>query len=137
MTITRQMILQGRETEYPLGALEANLLDLLDAANAFAQAYWLDTGNILKVNSGYRPGRFNRPPLCNGAKRSSHLFCLAIDWDDPTGEVDEWIQSHLSEMTEFGFVGIEHPDDTKGWAHTDLTQRYDQNGKPFQVFRSR
>lgn len=131
---TRADLLHGRDVEYPLSPqLDANALDLVDAANAFGEAFYRETGRQLRVSSGYRPGRFN--VAAGGAKRSAHLYCLAIDWADPDGAVDAWVAAHLSEMLEFGFVGVEHPDNTPGWCHTDLMQRYDQHGRPIQVFR--
>lgn len=133
--ITRDDILMGREREYPLGALEANLLDLLMAANDFAAAFHADTGRSLAITSGYRPGHYNK--RAGGAPRSAHLRCLAIDWADPDGAVDAWIQRNLARVRTFGFVGVEHPDCTPGWAHTDLVQRYDRHSNPFQVFRTR
>lgn len=131
---TSEDLLMNRDLEYPLsGELEANLLDLLDAANAMAAAYEADTGRILEVRSAYRPGRYN--VAAGGARRSAHLYCLAIDWADPDGAVDEWVMANLERMRDFGFVGIEHPDSTVGWSHCDLVQRYDMHGNPFQVFR--
>lgn len=134
--ITRDAVLMGRDAEYPLsGELDANCLDLVDAANAFGEAFFLDTGRQLRLTSGYRPGHYNT--RVGGAPRSAHKYCLAIDWADPDGAVDAWVAAHLPEMLEFGFVGIEHPDNTPGWCHTDLMQRYDAHGTPYQVFRAR
>lgn len=134
--ITQTDILMGRESEYPLDyKLEANLLDLFEAANMMFAAYRSDTGRELKVSSGYRPGHYNTE--AGGAKHSPHLYCMAIDWVDSDGAVDAWVQANLERIREFGFVGVEHPKDTPGWCHVDMVQRYDQHGNAFQVFRVR
>jgi hypothetical protein len=136
MKITKDDILMGRDAQYPLtDRLTENLMRLLVAANALADAYHASTGEQLRINSGYRPGHYNTQ--AGGSKRSAHLECMAIDWADPTGEVDEWIQAHLPAVAAMGFTGIEHPKDTPGWAHTDMRQRYDAKGQPMQVFRVR
>jgi len=133
---TRDDLLMGRDAQYPLSDhLDANALDLTDASNAFGGAYFADTGRQLHIGNAYRPGHYN--VQAGGAKRSAHLYCMAIDWQDRDGAVDAWVAAHLPEVLEMGFVGIEHPDNTPGWCHMDMMQRYDQHGQPFQVFRTR
>lgn len=127
-------ILHGREVQYPLtGALDANRLDLLDALNALSAAYTLSIGRELPgINSGYRPGHYNVE--AGGAPHSTHLYCMAVDIADADGAVDAWVQEHLAEVIEMGFVGIENPSKTPGWCHLDMKQRYDAHGRPLHVF---
>lgn len=132
--LTRDDLLHGRDAEYPLSpAQDANMLDLVDAANALREVYFAATGRVAKVGNAYRPGHYNTQ--AGGAPNSAHLHCMAIDWQDGDGTLDAWIHANRELVLEMGWVGLEHPDHTPGWAHTDMRQRYDANGQPYQVFR--
>lgn len=127
-------LLHGRDGQYPLtDATHANLVDLYEAANELRRAYLAATGKLAKIGNAYRPGHYN--VQAGGAKNSTHLHCMAIDWQDPDGALDAWIHDNKELVAEMGWVGLEHPDATPGWAHTDMRQRYDAQGRPYQVFR--
>lgn len=66
--------------------------------------------------SGAGNGGF-RPQSCPiGARRSNHKTGHAVDWYDPTGEIDEWCMRHQDVLQAFG-IWLEHPDATEGWSH--------------------
>lgn len=113
--ITRSEILMGREVEYPLSiALEENLSKLLVAVNKLRALY----GKPMVVSSGYRPGKYNS--LAGGAKSSTHLVCMAVDFKDNDGELKAWITPEILEQ-----CGLwqEAPDRTPTWLHVDIRPR--------------
>lgn len=115
--VTRKEILMGREVQYPLtDEMEANLKQLLTAVNAIRAAY----GKPMSVSSGYRPGTFNE--AANGAKKSAHMICMAVDFRDPDGKLDEWFDNNQDLLEKYN-LWQEHPNFTKGWAHLDIKPR--------------
>lgn len=110
--ISRDEVLMGRDSQYPLSDnLEANLEKLLEAVNKLRSLY----GKPMYVSSGYRPGHYNK--AAGGAKNSSHLVCLAIDFKDPKNELKKWITVKILE--DCGLY-MEHPDDTPTWMHVQI-----------------
>lgn len=115
--ISREEILMGRDTQYPLTpALEANLAVLLDKVNQFRDIY-----NIpMSVTSGYRPGHFNTD--AGGAKGSAHLVCSACDFADGDGALDAYCDAHPEILAQIG-LWRESPASTPGWCHLDTRDR--------------
>lgn len=111
---SRKDVLQGREVEYPLTPeLEANLAKLLVAIESL-HTLW---GKPMRINSGYRPGRWN--VQAGGAKNSAHLHCMAADFADPKGELDAWLMANPSILKDLG-LWLEHPNHTPGWSHCQI-----------------
>lgn len=110
--ISRNEILQGRDTEYPLSpALENNLKLLLEAVNKLRKLY----GKPMYVSSGYRPGKYNK--AAKGAPNSSHLTCQAVDFKDADGAIKAWITIDI--LKECGLYQ-EHPSRTLTWCHLQV-----------------
>jgi hypothetical protein len=105
----------GREEEYPLTIAQAiNMASLLASVNFLRAVY----GKPLKVNSGYRPGKYNK--AAGGAAKSPHLMCQAIDLDDDKDRTfASWCLSHLDLLTELGLY-MEDPAYTDGWVHLQI-----------------
>lgn len=121
--ISYDEILKGRDSEYPLTEkLERNLEKLYTAINKVRQAY----GKPMTVNSGYRPGRFNkklykRPDgtWVDGAPRSAHLTCEAVDIADPNKAFAKWCLLNLHVLEEAG-LWMESPAATPSWVHLQI-----------------
>ena len=69
------------------------------------------------VSSGYRPGHYNKD--AGGAKGSAHAVCLACDFKDPTGDLDQWCMDHLDVLEQCGLY-LESPNHTLGWCHLTI-----------------
>lgn len=109
--ISRNEILMGRDSEYPLSEdLERNLAVLLGRLNQFRDAY----GIPMLVSSGYRPGRYNQ--AAGGATHSAHLTCEACDFHDYDGALRDWILSSPSILDTCDLY-LEDPQHTPGWCH--------------------
>lgn len=110
--ITRDEILMGRDTEFPLDeVLEHNLQLLLAAINQFRELY----GKPMVVSSGYRPGYYN--DRVSRAKHSNHIVCLAVDIHDPDGSLDQWITLDNERTLELCGLWREGQAYTLGWTH--------------------
>ena len=109
--VSRDEVLMGRDKEFPLTPeLEANLAKLLPAINKFRDIY----GKPLKVSSGYRPGAFNQ--AAGGAKKSNHMLCLAVDFQDVDGSLKLYCSNNLKVLEECGLY-LEDPASTPTWVH--------------------
>jgi len=105
----------GRDKQYPLdGTMQVNLEKLLKAVNKFRAVY----GKPLKVTSGYRPAAINAT-VKGAAKKSNHMICLAVDFEDRDGKLAEYCLKNLKLLEEFG-IWIEDPMFTKGWVHMQV-----------------
>lgn len=114
--ISRDEILKGRDRDYPLDAeLTTNLDKLLIAVNQIRQAW----GKPLIVTSGYRPGHYNKS--ARGAKRSAHMTCEAVDFQDGDGSFAAWCLSNLKLLEEAGLYMesplYTHEPPGKRWVH--------------------
>ena len=110
--ISRDEVLMGRDVEYPLTPeLEANLDKLLYALNIFRELY----GKPMVVSSGYRPGHYNSD--AHGAKHSNHIICLAADFHDPLGEIDQYITLDNEQILASAGLWREAQASTPGWVH--------------------
>lgn len=108
--------LMGRHEEYPLSVTQAmHMADLLSRVNYLRAVYQ----KPLKVNSGYRPGKYNTE--AGGAPKSPHLMCQAIDLADPDGHFASWLIGHKRLLTELGLY-MEDPSYTNGWVHLQTTK---------------
>ncbi len=115
MGISREEVLMGRDAEFPLSPeLEANLEKLLIALNKFRELY----GKPMVVSSGYRPGHYNTD--AGGAKHSNHRVCLACDFHDPAGEIDQWITMDREQALEAAGLWREGQAYTHGWVHLQV-----------------
>lgn len=122
--ISREEILQGRDTEFPLAPeLETNLANLLIALNKFRDIW----GSPMIVTSGYRPGYYNTQ--AGGAPHSAHIVCMAGDFADGSGVLDAWIDANLHVLVDCG-LWREAPQSTPGWVHLDIHDRGDIGGIP-------
>ena len=110
--ITREEILMGRDEQYPLNdEQEANLAKLLESLNKFRSIY----GKPMFVSSGYRPANINAN-VPGAAKKSNHIVCLACDFADKDGSLDQWCSDNLSVLEDCG-LWLESPTHTPGWCH--------------------
>lgn len=91
-----------------------NVIKLLYVVNQLRDAW----GKPLTVNSGYRNPEHNKK--IGGAPRSNHLLCSAIDLGDKDGSLKAWLTANDNEMLEKFDLYMEHPDDTKTWAHVQI-----------------
>jgi len=109
--VSRDEVLMGRDQEFPLSAeLEANLTKLLEVLNKFRTIY----GKPMIVSSGYRPGHYNTD--AGGAKNSNHRVCLACDFHDADGSLDQFCIDNLNILEACG-LWLESLDSTPGWTH--------------------
>lgn len=107
----------GRAKEADLSPdLQSNLNKLVDALNIIRKAY----GKPMSVSSGYRPPEVNAS--VGGAKKSHHMSCMACDFKDADGKLDEWL-SNNQDLLEKAGLWQEHPEATLGWAHLDVGSR--------------
>lgn len=114
MLISRDEVLMGRDTEYPLTPdLESNLSKLLASLNQFRDIY----GIPMVVSSGYRPGRFNQ--AAGGARNSAHLTCEACDFHDPDGFLKKYILNNVTLLEQCGLY-MESPASTPTWCHLQV-----------------
>lgn len=117
MHISRDEVLMGRDTEFPLtDELESNLARLLDSLNQFRDIY----GIPMIVTSGYRPGHYNTD--AGGAKGSAHLVCMACDFADADGAMKSWIKENPDVLVTCG-LWQEAPASTPTWVHLDIRDR--------------
>jgi hypothetical protein len=117
--LTIPQVLMGRDSEFPLtGQMWANLAELLRRVNPLIHRY----GRDVTVNSGYRPGPYNK--RAGGSKTSPHLTCEAVDIADPEGLLAKWLTPELLEQYD---LYMEDPEYTKGWVH--LQTRKTRSGK--------
>lgn len=127
--ITLANYLMGRDEKYGhlfTHDLRENALRTIEVANkllvlAKTAGVTLETnprtGSI--VSSGWRPPEVNAG-TAGAALRSLHMRCLAIDFFDPDGDLDDWCLEHeKSVMADLG-LWQEHPAATKGWCHVQL-----------------
>ncbi len=115
--ITKEEVLMGRvKYEDLTPELQANLDKLVDALNVVRTAY----NQIMRVSSGYRSPAKNA--AIGGSKKSYHMQCLACDFKDSDGKLDEWLLENQDLLEENG-LWQENPGDTTGWAHLDLGTR--------------
>lgn len=109
--ITRQEILKGRDSEFPLTPeLETNLSKLLLAINLFRRKY----GKPMIINSGYRPGYYNT--TAGGSPTSTHITCEAVDIRDIDRSLTNYILSHPSILVDCDLY-MEEPAATPTWVH--------------------
>lgn len=131
--ITLEKYLMGRDKEYPLNEeLLRNAADLIGRVN-----YLLGRLNIeASVSSGYRPGHFNT--LANGATKSAHVTCQAVDLKDPHGKIGTLLVMR-KEMLEKCGLWLENPQYTKKllpdqsivhWVHLDTKSRVNRIFNP-------
>lgn len=112
--ILRADILMGRDAISPLTPeLEANLTILLKAANDLQTL----VGRQLTVSSGYRPAALNK--AAGGAKKSAHMLCQAVDFNDPDDYLDMWLFSRPQVLTDLN-IYLEHSDYTPRWCHISI-----------------
>lgn len=104
-------VLMGRMRLNPLTEeMQNNLEGLLIAANKFRDFY----GKPLIVSSGYRPAAENTS--AGGAKKSTHLVCQAIDFNDKSKELKDWLKKN-PDILEKCNLYQESPDYTPTWVH--------------------
>lgn len=117
LMITREEILMGRIKYEDLSPeMQENLEKLLVAVNEIRKAY----GKPMIVSSGYRSPEKNA--AIGGAKRSLHMQCLACDFRDADGKLDEWCLQNQDLLESLG-LWQESPDHTPNWCHLDLGKR--------------
>lgn len=113
--ITRAEVLMGRDEHAPLTReLSENLTKLMVAINSLRDYY----GKPMIVSSGYRPPEINFATP-GAAKKSNHMFCLAVDFRDHDGELDKWCLANLDKLEACGLY-LEDPKHTPGWCHLQV-----------------
>lgn len=111
---SRKECLKGREVQNPLSEeQEANLLRLLEAINSLREAY----GKPMNISSLYRPAAINK--AVGGSKKSAHLECLACDFVDTTGEIDDFCLDNIKLLESLGLY-LEDINSTPGWCHVQI-----------------
>lgn len=110
--ITRDEVLMGRDEKFSLSEeQETNLTHLLECLNKFRAIY----GKPMIVSSGYRPAAINAK-VEGAAPKSNHIMCLACDFKDLDGSLDEWCLDNLHVLTDCGLY-LESPMHTPNWCH--------------------
>lgn len=110
--ISAAEILMGRDKDAPLTSeLKENLEMLLVALNKFRSIY----GKPMTVSSGYRPPNINAQTK-GAAKHSNHMICLAADFKDADGSLDQYCLNNLKVLEDCG-LWLESPKSTIGWTH--------------------
>jgi Peptidase M15 len=94
--------------------LIANGEDLVSTVNDFLSEAGIQVG---KISSGFRPSDVNSK-IANAAKRSLHTRCLAVDFEDPTGEIAKKCKAVPHLLKKYKLF-LENPEYTKGWCHLD------------------
>jgi hypothetical protein len=108
---TEKEYLMGRDKTDPLtDEQKANMQALLEALDKLREAF----GKPMHISSGYRPASVNK--AVGGAKKSNHMLCLACDFKDPTGEIDEFCLDNIKLLEELGLY-LEDINSTPGWCH--------------------
>lgn len=109
--VTVSEYLKGREVKYPLGwKLTSNMKVLLKKINILRGKYGLP----FIVNSGYRPGHYNRD--AGGSIKSAHITCEAIDLQDRDLKLSTWLLNNRNLLEELDLY-MEDPKYTKSWVH--------------------
>lgn len=101
--ITREEILKGNECP---PELEENLKLLLERMNNVRAHY----GKPMQITSGLRTKEdhlriYKQKGITDKSKipmKSKHLFCLACDVYDPSGELNEWCTSNEDLLRDIG-----------------------------------
>jgi hypothetical protein len=75
---------------------------------------FVEIDEILKISSGFRNPTRNKQ--VGGVKNSLHTRCLAVDFLDLDGELDNWFIENRDFLKDNGYA-IEHPFYTKNWCH--------------------
>jgi Peptidase M15 len=74
-----------------------------------------------KISSGFRPTAVNAATK-GAAKKSGHLICKSIDFQDLDGSLDLLFDKNQDLLEKYG-LWQEHPSATKNWAHCDMVER--------------
>ncbi len=113
--ITLQDYLMGRDKKYTLTPeLQSNAEEMVDKGNQLLAKF----GQSRKVRSGWRPPEVNAATP-NAAKKSKHMNCEALDFEDDEGDLDEYCLANPDVLQEIG-LWQEHPSATKGWCHVQI-----------------
>lgn len=110
----------GRDKLYPEEwnlDLRSNAEDLIRRVNNLLIALKIDD---CKVTSGWRPSAINS--RAQGAKRSLHMTCRAVDLADSNQSLTKGILQEPQLLLEYG-LWLESPDVTHGWVHLDTGVR--------------
>ena len=104
--ITLKEYLMNRDKDFPIDIHQArNAADLLSRVN-----YLFGRLNLhAPVSSGYRPSAINE--AANGAKKSAHITCEAIDLLDQYGKIGTLLRLRTDLLEECGLY-LENPDYT-------------------------
>lgn len=103
-----------------------NIDTLIIKVNAFLQD--LGITNI-KVSSGFRPSEVNAGTK-GAAKKSYHMIGMAVDLEDPHGDLDKLIKSKPELLDKYE-LWLENPDSTPTWTHLDIGTR---SKRPVRIF---
>ena len=114
--ITKEEILMGRiKYEDLSNEHKDNLNKLVTALNIIRNSY----GKIMIVSSGYRSPAQNAA-LANSAKKSLHMSCMACDFKDIDGKLDQWCLEN-QDILESAGLWQENPVNTGTWCHLDIS----------------
>lgn len=113
--VTETEFLMGRDKQDPLTPeMHADMEKMLIAANLLRDVY----GKPLVVSSGYRPAAVNAATP-GAAKKSNHMLCRAIDFEDKDRKLTNWLVSNIAFLESAG-LWMESPLDTPTWAHVQI-----------------
>ncbi len=105
---------QGRDEKFPKELtieLQKNADKMVARASELLSAF----GEKRKVTSGWRPASINAATP-GAAKKSLHMFCLAVDLEDKDGRLGKWCVENVERLIEIG-LWLESPTKTPGWVH--------------------
>lgn len=85
-----------------------------------------------KVSSGFRPSLINQN-IPNAAKKSLHMTCMAVDLVDDKDQTLAKLVASKPELLKKYNLWLEHPDNTKGWVHLDISKT--RADRPIRIFR--
>ncbi len=116
--ITPETYYMGRDKQYPEELTQDkrnNAIITLTRCNSLTAKYCEATGAATPgLRSGWRPYSVNL--RVDGAPRSRHLTCQAIDLSDPGHKFSTWCLSNLEELEAHGLY-MEAPEHTPSWCH--------------------
>lgn len=132
--ITVEKLLQGRDVQYPIDALQrANAEELCRRVNGLLNEYVEDTGDtdlVAVVSSGYRPAAINAA-IPHAAKKSAHLECKAVDLAAFNLKLTNWIWQFRDYTLNKYNLDLEHFGWTPGWIHLDSRHRSGDRNRVF------
>lgn len=123
MSISLKEIIKNADFNSLPEETRGNLMTLLERVNKVRDAY----GKPMIVSSGLRMMEdhlhiYREKGITDQSKipmKSRHLIGAAVDFADPKGELQSWINENVKLMEEVG-LWMEDFSATKGWVHMQI-----------------